>query len=169
MVTQQGNSTKVSRLRAQQLFAGVSDHTLASTSVRFATFAPGDVISRQGDRHSPLVLVVSGLAHATRISEEGREISIEFARPGGACGESAILLGQPATASLLAVTEVLVGLVERAEATRLFADAVVSKGLMQLMSNRLERLVDGQTVLTRPSPKFHGAAEVAASPSPCPD
>jgi CRP-like cAMP-binding protein len=72
----------VSRLRAQRLFAGVSDDTIASASasVRFATFAPGDVISHHGDKDSPLVLLVSGRAQASRISENGREVGIAFAR-----------------------------------------------------------------------------------------
>lgn len=53
--------------------------------------------------------------------------------------------------SVVAVTKVLVGLVDRAEARRLFDDRTVTKALLNLMADKLERIVDNQTALTLPS------------------
>lgn len=145
------NATKVSRLRTQKLFAGVSDDVLASANVRFATYAPGDVITRHGDEHSPLVLIISGRAQSSRYSEDGREHGIAFIKPGESSGEAAILLNSRAMFSVVAVTRVLAGLVDRAEARRLFNERGVSKALLTLLASKLELVVDNQATLTLPS------------------
>lgn len=53
--------------------------------------------------------------------------------------------------SVTAVSTVPDGLVARSEARRLFNDRGVSKGLLNLLAGKLERVVDNQTVLTLPS------------------
>ncbi|AQV96476.1 Crp/Fnr family transcriptional regulator [Cupriavidus necator] len=144
-------ATKVSRLRAQRLFASVSDGILTSVNVRFATFAPGDALAHHGDKNSPLLLLASGRAQAARYSEDGREFSIAFIRPGDSVGEAAIVLGCPAMCSVIAVTTVIAGLVDRAEARRLFDNSCVSKALLKRLANKLESVVDNQAALTLPS------------------
>ncbi|AQV96381.1 Crp/Fnr family transcriptional regulator [Cupriavidus necator] len=133
------------------MFVGVSDDVLASANLRFATFAPGDVIARHGDENSPLILIISGRAQASRYSEDGREHGIAFIRPGHSSGEAAILLNRPAMFSVVAVTRVLAGLMERAEARRLFNERGVGKALLELLASKLEQVVDNQATLTLPS------------------
>ncbi|MDF3886725.1 Crp/Fnr family transcriptional regulator [Cupriavidus basilensis] len=147
----QNGASKVFRLREQQLFKGVSDEMLTGANVRFATFAPGDVILHHGDSDSPFLLVVSGRVQALRFSEDGRETGFAFVQSGESYGETAIILGAPAIASITAITPVVVGLMERVEARRLFSDIGVSNALLRQLSNKLVRIVDNQVTLTRPS------------------
>jgi CRP-like cAMP-binding protein len=141
----------VAQLRAQEIFGGVDDATLSSAKVRFVTFAPGDVIAHHGDNHSPLVLLVSGRAQAVRYSEDGRECGIAFMRPGESSGAAAIVLGTPAMFSVVAVTTVNAGLMDRAEARRLFDAGSVSKAVLKQLAGKLERVADNQATLTLPS------------------
>lgn len=97
------------------------------------------------------MLLVSGRAQAARYSEDGREVGIAFIGPGESVGEAAIVLGCPAMYSVIAVTTVIAGLVDRAEARRLFDNGCVSKALLKRLASKLELVVDNQAVLTLPS------------------
>ncbi len=145
------HATKVSRLRTHRLFAEASDDLLASAKVRFATFAPGEVLAHHGDRSAPLVLIVSGRAQSSRYSEDGRELGVAFLGPGDSSGEAAILLDVPAMFSVTAVNTVLAGLVTRTEARRLFTDTAIADALLRLLAGKLELVVDNHAALTLPS------------------
>lgn len=142
---------RASTLRPQSLFEAASDALIADIEVQFISFAPGDILSRHGDQDSPLMLVVSGQVQASRFSVDGREIGIAFFRAGESCGETAIILGAPAIVSVVAVTPAVVGLVQRAEARRLFSDVGVSKGLIRLLSKQVELVVNNHTALALPN------------------
>jgi CRP-like cAMP-binding protein len=151
------------------LFDGVGDDVIATANVRFAPFAPGDVISRHNDDNSPLILVVSGWVQASRFSEDGRETAFAFVKAGGACGETAIILGAPAITSIMAVTPTVVGIVERTEARRLFSNTAVSKALLRLLSNKVELILDNQEMLTLPSAYARIYAVIVGALKKCSD
>jgi CRP-like cAMP-binding protein len=88
---------------------------------------------------------------AARFSKDGRETGFAFIKAGGACGETAIIMGSPAITTIMAVTPTVVGIVERSEARKLFSNVAVSKALLRILSNKVELAVDNQELLTQPS------------------
>lgn len=143
----------VPALSAQGLFQYSSDTVvaLAERAVRYRTFKAHDIISRQGDRNSPLILVISGQLQAFRGLEDGRQIGISLSGPGESCGHSAIIQGTPSIGSVAAVTETVVGLIGRADARSLFRAAGIPEALLQILSTRLHDAVARQAALVQPS------------------
>jgi len=65
------------------------------------TFADGEEIFVDGERHNQLLVLVEG---AVRITKSGQQIAI-VDQPGAFLGEMAVLLGSPATATVTAMGE----------------------------------------------------------------
>ena len=72
-----------------------------------ASVGPGGVIFRQGDP-IPVALVVQGYAAQRRTTWSGRELVLGIVKPGDLLGEG--IAGQPASADLVTITPVVVGL-----------------------------------------------------------
>jgi hypothetical protein len=125
-------------LGAQRLFQHASDAIVAQAArtVRYRTFKAHDIVSRQGDRNSLLILVISGQLQAFRGSEDGREIGINLIGPGESCGHCAIIQDTPAVSSIAAVTSAVVGMIGRTEARNLFRAAGVSEALLDILCTR---------------------------------
>src|ERR1700688_2942351 len=105
-------------LRDQALFALSSDAILkrASEMARIAEFGPGDYVCFQGDRQSPLVLVISGQLRSFTLSEDGCEIPIRVINPGQSVGESPIIHDSPIQGNITAVRKSTVAILSRAHA-----------------------------------------------------
>lgn len=89
------------------LFAGLSNETRAELAqrIRYAPFAGGEVMTRQGAEAHWLYLVEDGKA-AVRVTEGGHER--EVAQLAGPCffGEMSLLTGEPRSATVVALGEV---------------------------------------------------------------
>ena len=60
----------------------------------------GDVIVRQGDPADAFYILVTGRARVVKTSARGEEIPLNVLRPGSEFGESALLSGEPRTATV---------------------------------------------------------------------
>jgi len=65
------------------------------------TFADGETVFTEGERHHQLLVLISG---AARVTSSGAEISV-IDTPGAIFGEMATLLDAPATATVTAIGE----------------------------------------------------------------
>jgi CRP-like cAMP-binding protein len=140
-------------LSAQQLFqyAGDAVVALAERTVHYRTFKAHDIVSRQGDKNSPLILVISGQLQAFKGLEDGREIGISLIGPGESCGHCAIIQDTPAVSSVAAVTGAVVGVIGRAEARRLFRAPGVAQALLEILSTRMNQAITRQAALVQPA------------------
>ena len=136
----------------QRLFKHASDEivALADRSVRYQKRASSDIVVRHGDPNSPLVLVISGQLQASSVSEDGHETGLSHITADESFGESAIVLDTPMVASVVASTSVVVGLISRVQARKLFCDPSVSVALLAILSNKLHRAIHGQSTLSMP-------------------
>lgn len=90
----------------------VTDLLAAAADYPTQTLAPGDVIIAQGDAPSSIWLLESG---SVTVERDG----VAFARidnPGAVFGEMSIVLERPATATVVAASEVVVRVIDDPEA-----------------------------------------------------
>lgn len=135
-------------LRNQTLFALSSDDIVkrASEDVRIAEFGPDDYVCFQGDRQSPLVLVISGQLRSFILSEDGCEIPICVINPGQSIGEPPIIQDSPIPGNITAIRKSTVAILSRAHARRLFTEPDVSRALNNSMAVQLSHLVERHAV-----------------------
>ena len=84
--------------------------------VGFATerrVAKGTVIFNKGDPGSSMMAVLSGRIRASNVSMEGKEVTLNVFGPGEIFGEIALLDGKPRSASVTALEDSLLMVVER--------------------------------------------------------
>jgi serine/threonine-protein kinase len=77
------------------------------------TFAAGEVIVREGDQGEEAYMIVAGRCRAYR-TVDGREETLATMEPGDAFGEMALILYEPRAASVVAMDEVTVTVLDRA-------------------------------------------------------
>jgi serine/threonine-protein kinase len=69
------------------------------------TFAPGEVIVREGDKGNCAYMIIGGRCRAYR-TVDGREETLSLMEPGDAFGEMALILYEPRAASVVAMDHV---------------------------------------------------------------
>ena len=101
----------------------------------------GGLLYSPGDAATHLYLIESGEVKLSRVSAEGRELTLELLGPGDAFGELEILLQRPRECQALARSEGTLRVLER-ERLLALADAEPAFGrwLTRLMSERQARL-----------------------------
>jgi serine/threonine-protein kinase len=77
------------------------------------TFAPGEIIVREGDKGDEAYMIVAGRCRAYR-TVDGTEETLATMDPGDAFGEMALILFEPRAASVVAIDEVTVTVLDRA-------------------------------------------------------
>jgi len=76
------------------------------------TFAPGEIIVREGDKGDDAYMIVAGRCRAYRTAA-GVEETLAFMEPGDAFGEMALILFEPRAATVVAVDEVTVTVLDQ--------------------------------------------------------
>jgi CRP/FNR family cyclic AMP-dependent transcriptional regulator len=109
---------------------------------RIAEFEPGDYVCFQGDRQSPLVLVISGQLRSFTLSEDGCEIPICAINSGQSTGEPSIIHDSPLPENITAVRKSTVATLTRDHARQLFNEPEVSRALNNAMALQLSHLVE---------------------------
>jgi NTE family protein len=91
---------------AASFFHGLDDEALALIGARLrpARFAAGETVIAQGQRHGRLLVVTSGTAQVSVAGAAENEV-VRWIAPGATVGEISLLTGQPATATVRAVTD----------------------------------------------------------------
>jgi serine/threonine-protein kinase len=77
------------------------------------TFAPGEIVVREGDHGDAAYMIVAGRCRAYR-TVDGVEETLATMEPGDAFGEMALILFEPRAASVVAIDEVTVTVLDQA-------------------------------------------------------
>ena len=105
----------------------------AFRSVPTRRFAAGEIIIEDGSTHDHLLALETGVL---RIEKNGSTIS-RISRPGSVIGEVGILLERPATATVVAETDVVMRFVEDG-VTLLATNPQVTYAVAQTLAERLD-------------------------------
>src|ERR1700712_1446868 len=118
-VTNNSDSMKgIDLLKQQKLLRNVTDDVIEETSrhIRYRRFAKREFVVHKGDAGSSLLMLISGRLQVIALSEDGREVGLNFVEAGDFFGELSIIDGGPRSASIIAATESVVGFLPKAEA-----------------------------------------------------
>ena len=132
-------------LRRVDLFSQLSDADLAvlARALRPKHCDAGQVVVLRGDPGDSLYLIVSGRAHVTLTSPEGKEVVLTPLGRGDFFGDLALLDGQPRSADVIAREACELLVLQRPDfMAYLDAHAGVAKHLLAVMSRRLRRNAD---------------------------
>jgi eukaryotic-like serine/threonine-protein kinase len=77
------------------------------------TFAPGEIIVREGDKGDEAYMIIAGRCRAYR-TVDGAPETLATMEPGDAFGEMALILFEPRAASVVAIDEVTVTVLDQA-------------------------------------------------------
>lgn len=99
---------RMKTLRRVELFAQMTDDELRALAerLRYALFAKGDIISRQGSIAHWLYIIISGEAEVYLETAEGGKRAISNLEKGSFFGEMGMMTGAPRSASVVALTDV---------------------------------------------------------------
>lgn len=102
------------------------------------TFAPGEVILKQGEMGHAMYLIRSGKVHIVREAPRGARLPLAELGPGQVFGEIAVLHGLPRTATVLAVEPTsCVEMPAAAVLDFLESNGAVAVALLRVVSARL--------------------------------
>jgi CRP/FNR family transcriptional regulator, cyclic AMP receptor protein len=129
-------------LRKQTLLRNVSDDVIEeiSQAIRYRRFARRSFVVHKGDAGSSLLMLISGRLQVIALSEDGREVGLNFVEPGDYFGELSIIDGGPRSASIIATTESVVGFLPKDDAQALFyRTPAVVEALMQRLCRTIRQ------------------------------
>ncbi len=111
-------------LMALSLFQNVDKDILERLAGKFKgeTFAPGEVIIKEGEPGDKFYIVLSGKTEAKKAGKHGRDVRLGIMNQGSFFGEIALLMDSPRVASVEAVTETSVLGLDRKDFDRLLKD-----------------------------------------------
>jgi CRP-like cAMP-binding protein len=136
------------------LLAGVDQKSLAEIAValQFRPVERGGYAVRKGDSGEHMLFVLTGRLQAVDLTEDGREVGLNFLMPGDYFGELSIIDGLPRSASVVASENSLVALLPRAPALALiYHNPLVSERMFKRMASSIRSAANYRTILGIPS------------------
>jgi CRP-like cAMP-binding protein len=129
-------------LRKIPLLAELSDADMArvKSELRVKHYARRDIVLQKGGAGDNLLFLLSGQLQVIDITEDGRAIGLRLLNPGDFFGEIAVINGSSRSASVVALTPVLVALLPAATALHLFAHSPpVAKQMLKHLAQKIQR------------------------------
>lgn len=110
-------------LRKIPLLAHLNEEEMArvKSEIRIKQFARRDVVLHKGGPGDSLLFLLSGQLQVVDVTEDGRAIGLRLLAPGDFFGEIAVINGSTRSASVVALSPVLVAFLPRSTAYHLFA------------------------------------------------
>ena len=133
-------------LRKIPLLASLSDEEVLRIKgeFRFRRYDRRDTVLQKGGEGDNLLFLLSGQMQVIDVTEDGRAIGLRMLQAGDFFGEIAVINGSTRSATVVALTEVLVGFLPRAVALELFAN---SPSVANLMLRHLAQKVEKDSQL----------------------
>ncbi|AVR98398.1 Crp/Fnr family transcriptional regulator [Pseudoduganella armeniaca] len=129
-------------LRRIPLLAELSEEEMArvKADIRIRQYAKRDVVLQKGAAGDSLLFLLTGSLQVIDITEDGRAIGLRMLQPGDFFGEIAVINGTMRSASVVAVTPVLVALLPRQTALHLFAHSPsVANQMLRFLAEKVQR------------------------------
>jgi CRP/FNR family cyclic AMP-dependent transcriptional regulator len=136
------------------LLNGVDQETLnmVAASLQVGKFDKGAHVLHKGGAGEHLLFVLSGRLQVVDLTEDGREIGLNFLGPGDYFGELAIIDGLPRSASVVACAVSLVATLPRNQALRLIYHCpLVAERLLKRMASSIRMAANYRTILGIPN------------------
>ena len=152
---------RLNALGAVDLFENLLPEETATIAegLRYALFAPGEAMTRQGAVAHWLYIVVDGTAEV-RINVEGQEKIVAKIEAPGFFGEMGLMTGEPRTATVVAVTEVECYRLDKAAFHRIITERPeLAKEISELLALRRVELHAGKEGLDAEAKARRLAAE----------
>lgn len=132
----------ISQLRKSRVLAALSDEELSRLLAvsQPEQITAGLIIVPQSTPIDKLLVITSGSAKVVMTGAAGREVTLEMLRPGDLIAETSLLDGSPTTASVVALSDVQVLSLPRAEVVALLGRyPQLTISLLSEMANRMRR------------------------------
>jgi len=129
-------------LRKIPLLAELSEEhmTRVKAELRVRHYAKREVVLQKGAPGDSLLFLLTGSLQVVDITEDGRAIGLRMLVPGDFFGEIAVINGSLRSASVVALTPVLVALLPRATALHLFAHSPpVANQMLRFLAAKVQR------------------------------
>jgi CRP-like cAMP-binding protein len=136
------------------LLAGVHADALAQmmASVQYKNVDRGHYVLNKGSAGDHLLFVLSGRLQAVDLTEDGREIGLNFLSPGDYFGELSIIDGLPRSSSVVAIENSLIGSLPRAQALELiYKSPLLAERLLKRMAASIRTASSYRTIIGIPS------------------
>jgi CRP/FNR family transcriptional regulator, cyclic AMP receptor protein len=127
-------------LRKIPLLANLTDEemTRVKSELRIKQFARREIVLQKGATGDTLLFLLTGQLQVVDVTEDGRAIGLRMLAPGDFFGEIAVINGSTRSASVVALSPVLVAFLPRATALHMFTH---SPSVAQLMLRHLAEKV----------------------------
>jgi CRP/FNR family transcriptional regulator, cyclic AMP receptor protein len=129
-------------LRKIPLFANLSEEemTRIKAELRIKQFARREVVLQKGAPGDTLLFLLTGQLQVIDVTEDGRAIGLRMLAPGDFFGEIAVINGSTRSASVVALTPVLVAFLPRATALYLFSHSPsVANHMLRHLAEKVQR------------------------------
>lgn len=138
-------------LRKIPLLSDLTDEEMlrVRAEMRVREYARRDVVLQKGGIGDALLFLLSGQLQVIDITEDGRAIGLRILAPGDFFGEIAVINGSIRSASVVALTPVLVALLPRATALHLFSHSPsVANQMLRFLAEKVQRDSQFRTLLS---------------------
>jgi len=132
-------------LRAIPYFSELSDEELNEVGRYFfeESYVRDEIIFLEGDEARNLYFVASGVVKTFKTSSDGKEQTIELARPGDVLNEVAVFDGGPNPTSAQAITPVRLYKIEKSKMLAIISQRpVIALEALRLMAAKMRRLTE---------------------------
>jgi len=129
-------------LRKIPLLANLSEEDMlrVKSDIRIRQYAKRDVVLQKGAAGDALLFLLTGQLQVIDVTEDGRAIGLRMLAPGDFFGEIAVINGSMRSASVVALSPVLVALLPRATALHLFSHSPsVANQMLRFLAEKVQR------------------------------
>lgn len=129
-------------LRKIPLLANLNEEDMlrVKTNLRIREYAKRDIVLQKGAPGDSLLFLLSGSLQVIDVTEDGRAIGLRMLQPGDFFGEIAVISGAMRSASVVALTPVLVALLPRAVALHMFTHSPsVAHQMLRFLAEKVQR------------------------------
>lgn len=129
-------------LRKIPLLANLTPEEMqrVKTDLRFKQFNRRDVVLQKGGAGDGLLFLLSGQLQVVDVTEDGRAIGLRMLKEGDFFGEIAVINGSTRSASVVALSNVIVAFLPSATALYLFSHSPnVANMILRHLANKIQR------------------------------
>jgi CRP/FNR family cyclic AMP-dependent transcriptional regulator len=141
-------------LKKIPLLAGVDEQTLAqvAAALQLRTVERGRNVLQKGSVGEHLMFVLSGRLQVVDLTEDGREIGLDFLTAGDYFGELSIIDGLARSASIMALENSLIAALPRSQALALiYHNPLVVERLLKRMAATIRTAANYRTIIGIPN------------------
>jgi CRP-like cAMP-binding protein len=129
-------------LRKIPLLAELNDDEIVRVKqdIRIRQYNKRDIVLQKGGHGDGLMFLLSGQLQVIDVTEDGRAIGLRMLMPGDFFGEIALINNSTRSASVVAMTDVLVGFLPAPTAMHLFAHSPsVARHMLKHLAQKIQR------------------------------